>query len=132
MPSIGWKRSLLGIAIGGGALFLTGEVYKWVRGREGVGMGDVWLLGMTGAFLGWIGVLFTLFFGSILGTVGGLLVGLSGVALPAPIGEPQAAVAAAPDESLLRTTVPFGPFLAMAAGCFALFQPQLVHWYLSR
>jgi Flp pilus assembly protein protease CpaA len=74
MPEVGWKKSLIGIALGGGVLFITGEIYRLVRGREGVGMGDVWLLGMTGAFLGWVGVLFTLLFGSILGTVGGLAV----------------------------------------------------------
>ncbi len=132
MPAIGWKRSLLGIALGGGVLFLTGEIYRLVRGREGVGMGDVWLLGMTGAFLGWVGVLFTLFFGSILGTVGGLAVGLSGAVLPAPIGEPAGEPASEQDASLLRTEVPFGPFVAMAAGFYALFQPILVGWYLSR
>jgi prepilin signal peptidase PulO-like enzyme (type II secretory pathway) len=32
----------------------------------------------------------------------------------------------------MRTEVPFGPFLALAAAFYALFQPQLLHWYLSR
>jgi leader peptidase (prepilin peptidase) / N-methyltransferase len=131
MPEIGWKRSLIGIALGGGFLFLTGEVYRLVRGREGVGMGDVWLLAMTGAFLGWAGVLFTLFFGSILGSVGGLAVALSGASLPAPVADPGTEPQEQ-DSSILRTEVPFGPFLALAAGIFALFQPQLLHWYLSR
>ena len=35
------------------------------------------------------------------------------------------------DVSILRTEVPFGPFLALAAGIFTLFQPQLTHWYLG-
>ena len=35
------------------------------------------------------------------------------------------------DMSLMKTTVPFGPFLALAAGVFALFQPQIKHWYLG-
>jgi leader peptidase (prepilin peptidase)/N-methyltransferase len=131
MPEIGWKRSLIGIAIGGGVLFITGEVYRLVRGREGVGMGDVWLLAMTGAFLGWAGVLFTLFFGSILGTVGGLAVALSGATLPAPVADPNSEPQEQ-DSSILRTEVPFGPFLALAAGTFALFQPALIHWYLAR
>jgi leader peptidase (prepilin peptidase)/N-methyltransferase len=132
MPEIGWKRSLLGIALGGGALFVTGEAYRLLRGREGVGMGDVFLLGMTGAFLGWIGVLFTLFFGSILGTIGGLAVALAGGAPPPPIADPATEPAAEQDASILRTEVPFGPFLSLAAGFYALFQPALVHWYLSR
>ena len=35
------------------------------------------------------------------------------------------------ETSVLRTEVPFGPFLALAAGVFALFQPQIKHWYLG-
>ena len=35
------------------------------------------------------------------------------------------------DASLLQTAVPFGPFLALAAGIFAIFQPHLAHWYFS-
>lgn len=131
MPEVGWKNSLLGIALGGGALFVTGEVYRLVRGREGVGMGDVWLLGMTGAFLGWAGVLFTLFFGSILGTAGGLAVALGG-GLPSPPVAQPGSEPQQQDSSILRTEVPFGPFLALAAGTFALFQPALIRWYLSR
>ncbi len=72
MPEIGWKSSLLGILFGGGVLFGTGYLYQLVRGREGVGLGDVWLLGMVGGFLGWPGVFFTMFFGSIIGAVGGI------------------------------------------------------------
>lgn len=130
IPEVGLKRSLIGIAIGWGFLFLTGEVYFWLRNREGVGMGDVWLLGMVGAFMGWPGAVFTLFIGSILGAIGGLIAALSGGAPPPPIAED----AAGPEEretSVLRTEVPFGPFLAIAAGAYALFQPQIKRWYLG-
>ncbi len=130
MPEIGWKRSLIGLLVGGGVLFLTGEIYYLVRGREGVGMGDVWMLGMVGAFLGWTGVLFTLFFGSVFGAVGGIAYGLAGGGAPEPIADPASDPAEA-DVSLLRTEVPFGPFLALAAGVFTLFQPQLTRWYLG-
>lgn len=131
MPEIGWKRSLIGLAAGGGALFVTGEFYRLARGREGVGMGDVWLLGMIGAFVGWIGMLFTLFFGSVLGAAGGILFAIGGGSGPPPVADPATDPAEA-DVSVMRTEVPFGPFLALAAGVFALFQPQLMHWYLSR
>jgi leader peptidase (prepilin peptidase) / N-methyltransferase len=141
MPEIGWRASLLGIVIGAGFLFITGELYSLIRGAEGIGLGDVWLVGMTGAFLGWAGVLFTMFAGSILGSIGGIAFGLAGGA-PGPPEEhvPEAiaevtgagrAVEGGAEPSLMQTAVPFGPFLAMAAAIFALFQPQLIHWYLS-
>jgi len=84
IPEVGWKNSLIGITAGGGVLFVTGFLYQMVRGQEGVGLGDVFLLAMVGAFIGWQGVLFTLFFGALLGSVGGLAVGLFGTPRAAP------------------------------------------------
>jgi leader peptidase (prepilin peptidase)/N-methyltransferase len=132
MPEIGWRNSLLGILLGGGVLYFTGFLYQLVRGREGVGLGDVWLLGMVGGFLGWAGVFFTLFVGSVIGAVGGIAFALSGGPKnsPAPVADPATDPEEA-DVSILRTEVPFGPFLALAAGIFTLFQPQLTHWYLG-
>lgn len=131
MPEVGWLGSLIGIIIGAGALFLTGEIYRLVRGIEGVGLGDVWLLGMTGAFIGWIGVLFTLFFGALLGSVGGLIYALGGGA-PGPTAGGRETEQAEQNPPILQTAIPFGPFLAFAAAVFTLFEPQLRHWYLSR
>jgi leader peptidase (prepilin peptidase)/N-methyltransferase len=131
MPEIGWRSSLIGILVGGGVLYLTGYLYQLVRGREGVGLGDVWLLGMVGGFLGWPGVFFTLFFGSIVGAVGGIAFAIGGGNSPAPMADPATEPEQA-DVSILKTEVPFGPFLALAAGIFTLFQPQLTHWYLGR
>jgi leader peptidase (prepilin peptidase)/N-methyltransferase len=142
MPDIGWKDSLYGMALGGGLFFAIGEAYRWLRGKEGMGMGDVKLLTMIGAFLGWQGVIFTIFVGSSLGALGGVLLGLLDWQPHAP--ELEAELAAGSDqghlhegeadyagEGLLQTPVPFGPFLSVAAGIFALFQPQLLRWYLS-
>jgi len=143
VPEIGWRGSLFGIAVGGGFLFAVGEVYRLLRHREGMGMGDVKLMAMVGAFLGWPGVLFTLFVGSLLGSVGGILVGLIGPRTAEPVTEGESASslpgAPMPDEigeadeevSILQVTVPFGPFLSMASGIYTLFQPQLTRWYLS-
>jgi leader peptidase (prepilin peptidase)/N-methyltransferase len=143
IPEVGWKSSLAGIALGAGFLFVTGLVYSLIRGAEGVGLGDVFLLGMAGAFLGLWGVVFTLFVGSILGAVGGVALAIAGGPPPPPEAEVPDAIAAvtgagtydpeaAEEVPLLRTAVPFGPFLALAAATFALFQPQLTYWYLSR
>ena len=147
MPEVGLWSSLIGGAGGAGFLFITGEVYLLVRGTEGVGMGDVFLLGMVGAFLGWPGVLFTMFVGSILGSIGGIAFALTGGSSAPPEdqvpeaiaevtgtrrGNPPPAGEAGDEVSLMRTEVPFGPFLALAAAIYALFQPQLMHWYLSR
>jgi leader peptidase (prepilin peptidase)/N-methyltransferase len=129
MPDeVGWQSSLIGIALGAGVLFAIGYLYEMVRGREGVGMGDVWLLAMVGAFLGWPGVMF---FGSMLGAIGGLALVLGGGSgAQEPLGDPSSDLPET-DVSILRTEVPFGPFLSLAAGFFALFQPQLTRWYLG-
>ncbi len=147
MPEVGLKSSLIGAVGGAGFLFITGEVYLLVRHTEGVGMGDVFLLGMVGAFLGWPGVLFTTFAGSLFGAIGGIALALAG-GIPAPPEEHvPAAIAevagtrrgdhpppgtAGVEPSLMRTEIPFGPFLALAAAIYTLFQPQLTHWYLSQ
>lgn len=142
MPEVGWLSSSIGIIAGAGFLFLTGEAYLWLRGREGLGLGDVYLVGMAGAFLGWQGVVFTLFVGSLLGAAGGMIFSIAGIAQSPPETEIPAAIsevtsvrrglAPAPGEptSLMRTEVPFGPFLAAAATLYALFQPLLMHWYV--
>ena len=61
--------SLIGLAIGGGSLWLIGEAYYRYSGVEGMGGGDVKMLAMIGAFLGWKLVLVTLMFSSIAGAV---------------------------------------------------------------
>jgi leader peptidase (prepilin peptidase) / N-methyltransferase len=142
IPEVGWKSSLAGFSVGAGFLFLTGTLYSLLRGAEGVGRGDVYLLGMVGAFMGVAGALFTIFFGALFGAVGGLALALTGEAPAPPEAEiPQAIAAvtgtgtsdavAAAEVPLLRTAVPFGPFLALAAAVFAIFQPQLLNWYFA-
>ena len=67
----GWRASLIGVAVGGGALWAIGEAYFRIRGEEGMGMGDVKMLAMIGAFLGWQLMLVTLLFASLAGSVFG-------------------------------------------------------------
>ncbi len=71
-PVISLADALLGAAFGGGLLWLVAEVYFRLRGREGMGLGDVKMMLMAGAFLGLKRTLLTIFAGSVLGSVLGL------------------------------------------------------------
>jgi leader peptidase (prepilin peptidase)/N-methyltransferase len=66
-------QAVLGSLAGGGGLLAVAIAYRAVRRREGIGMGDVKLLAMIGAFLGPAGALLTLLMGSVLGTLFGLI-----------------------------------------------------------
>lgn len=104
--------ALLGALLGGGLLFLVAEVYFRLRKIEGLGMGDVKMMGMVGAFVGWKGVLLTLFLGSLSGTLVGLVV------MAASKGD-------------LRTKLPFGTFLGMGAIATVYLGNGLIGWYTS-
>jgi leader peptidase (prepilin peptidase)/N-methyltransferase len=104
------KDSLVGALLGAGLLFLVAEVYLRVRKIEGLGMGDVKMMGMVGAFLGWKGVLLTLFLGSLLGTLVGLIV-------------------MAHQRKGLKTALPFGTFLGITAVAAQFVGPPLIDWY---
>src|SRR5215470_9005761 len=108
----GWLSSLIGIAVGAGSLFAIAEVYYRVRHEEGLGMGDVKMLGMIGAFLGWKLVLVTLVLSSIAGSIVGVI------------------VLVARRESL-KYALPFGTFLAVAAMVAAVAGDSLISWYLQ-
>src|SRR5690242_18240437 len=68
----GVRSSIIGLAVGGGVLYLVGEGYYRLRGVEGMGMGDVKMLAMIGAFLGWPLMLLTLVLASFAGSVIGV------------------------------------------------------------
>ena len=111
-PSVSVKESLIGMAAGGGTLYIVALAYEALTKREGMGGGDVKLLAMIGAWLGWKAVLFTLFFASLSGTLIG-----GGVMLMQRQGRHYA--------------IPFGPFLAFSALAYLFFGPQLIGWYLN-
>ncbi len=96
LPGGDWKGSLAGVFLGGGILYGTAYLYEKIRGAEGMGGGDIKLIAMIGAFLGWQGAIATIFLGSFLGAAGGLLAMGKG------------------DEGL-KTAIPFGPYLCVAA-----------------
>lgn len=111
-PRLSWTDSLLGIVLGGGVLYAIGTLYGMIRRKEVMGGGDVLLLGMIGAFLGWPGVVFTVLVSSVSGMVIALpLMWFSGKGLDAEI--------------------PYGPFLAFGAVCYVFWGQFLWNWYFT-
>ena len=130
LPERAWYDGLIGAAIGYGFPWLVGEIYYRITGREGLGLGDSMMLAVVGALFGWKGVACSLFGGAIIGSVIGIVALLAARRAdddPAT-AEPPAApeVVAEPDPpSLLRTELPFGPFLALAAVFYLFAEPWL-------
>jgi leader peptidase (prepilin peptidase)/N-methyltransferase len=111
-----WVESLIGMLAGGGILLTISVVYTLIRGREGMGMGDVKLLAMLGAWLGWKCLPFVFLFASVQGLVAAIVLWVAGVGLKPTQPEAQDQVEdrqAAP--SFMGAAIPFGPFLAMGA-----------------
>jgi len=102
--------SLIGVVVGGGGLWLFAWSYEKLRHREGLGFGDVKLLAMIGGLLGWQATLFSVFSGSIIGSVVGL-----------------AAMAARGRKFDLE--IPFGPFLAAGCLLYMFAGPELLDWW---
>jgi leader peptidase (prepilin peptidase) / N-methyltransferase len=102
--------SALGALAGGGILLLVALIYKLVRKTEGLGLGDVKMLAMIGAVLGWQAVIPVLFAASFAGAVFGVALGLRRGAG-------------------LRFALPFGPFLGIAALVVLFFGQQVSAWY---
>jgi leader peptidase (prepilin peptidase) / N-methyltransferase len=111
-PVLSLADALLGAAFGSGLLWLVAEAYFRLRGREGMGFGDVKMMLMAGAFLGLKRTLLTILVGSVLGSVLGL-----------------AFMLARRKESDYE--LPFGSFLGMAAVLVIFFGTPVVNWYLS-
>jgi leader peptidase (prepilin peptidase) / N-methyltransferase len=130
-PERRWYDGLIGAAVGYGLPWAIGEIYYRITHREGLGLGDGMLLALVGALLGWRGVLVALFGGSMIGSVIGITALVVGRAAAEP-AEP------APDEPgdaahppLLRTELPFGPFLAMASLLYLFAEPWIqLHFHL--
>ena len=108
--SLHFKDSLIGMLIGGGSLFLIAWGYHFFTGKEGMGGGDIKLLAMIGAFIGWKGVFFTIFVSSVTGTLIGVLLILIA-------------------QKNLKFAVPYGPFLAIGAVLYIFFGPEFISWY---
>jgi len=111
VSTVTYKASLLGILIGGGILYLIAWGYHLLTKKEGMGGGDIKLLAMIGAFIGWKGVLFTIFVASAVGSLSGVLVMLHQKKGP-------------------KLAIPFGPFLSIGAISYVFMGPELISWYV--
>jgi len=125
---IGLADSAIGAAVGGGILWLVAWSYERTTGTEGMGLGDVKLLAMIGAFLGWQAIPVILIVASMGGSVAGVVVifGRRGRRQMARVGRMFGwrAVPNFARRAARRTAIPFGPFLALGA-VVALYVPQV-------
>jgi leader peptidase (prepilin peptidase)/N-methyltransferase len=112
LPWLGWQNSLTGILAGGGSLFLVAYGYHFFTGKEGMGGGDIKLLAMMGAFLGWRAVPFIIFTGALAGSVIGVSIMLA-------------------QKKDSKLAIPFGPFLAFGALLFIFYGREIISWYFS-
>ncbi|HSL20040.1 MAG TPA: prepilin peptidase [Vicinamibacterales bacterium] len=108
----GIRDAVIGAAAGGGALWLIAEGWSRLRGVDAMGFGDVKMLAMIGAFLGWKLVIVTFVLSSL-------------------IGGAFAAALLAARRTTLTSALPFGTFLAIAAFVAGLRGERLMNWYLS-
>jgi len=111
-PLAGLVPAILGALLGAGILLAVWGAWYLIRREEGMGLGDVKMLAMVGAFLGWHGVLVTLFCGALAGSIVGLVLMRWG-------------------SHDMRSKLPFGTFLALG-GLFSLFVGEtLVASYMT-
>ena len=99
--------ALVGAAVGFGILWLVGVAGRWAFKEEAMGGGDIKMMAMVGSFVGWQGVLLTIFLGALAGTA---------IFLPLTlIGK--------------KKLVPFGVFLAIGAAVTFVIGPAIIDWY---
>lgn len=110
---LGFKGSLIGLISGGGLFLTIAYVSQWILRQEAMGMGDVKMMAMIGAFMGWKAILLTTFSGSLAGS-------LIGIFLMAFRGKGR------------KAQIPFGPFLAIGAIITLFYGREILQLYLRR
>jgi len=107
-----WKSILLGIVGGGGILLLIGFLGELIFRKESMGMGDVKLIVMIGAYVGFPAVLISLFFGVFSAAI-------------------YIVIALSLKKIRMGNTIPFGPFIALGTLVFILRGQELCDWYFN-
>ncbi|WP_456431389.1 prepilin peptidase [Thermosulfuriphilus sp.] len=105
--------SALGVIVGGGILWLVAFVYQRLTGREGMGGGDIKLLAMIGAFLGWKAIPFVIFLSALVGSLVGILLMLF------------------KRGATIKLAIPYGPFLSLGALIWVFFGEKIILFYLG-
>jgi leader peptidase (prepilin peptidase)/N-methyltransferase len=109
-PTVTWQSSLIGLLAGGGVLYAVAFFYFLLRKVDGMGGGDIKLLAMIGAWLGWQSLPFVIFASSLSGS----LVGLIAMLYQKKGG---------------RTRIPFGPFLSFAALVYTFYSEKILYFF---
>lgn len=112
LTPLSWSNSLFGILLGGGSLWLIAIIYELLTKTEGMGGGDIKLLAMIGAFLGWKAIFPVIFISSCLGTI---------IGIPIMLRQQESG----------KLAIPFGPFLSIAAMIWFFWGGVILRWYFG-
>jgi leader peptidase (prepilin peptidase)/N-methyltransferase len=102
----GFLQAVIGAAAGFALLYVVGVGGKWMFKEEAMGGGDIKMMAMVGSFVGWKGVLLTIFSGALLGTL---------IFVPLSLRK--------------KRLVPFGVFLAVGAAVTFVWGDAIIEWY---
>jgi leader peptidase (prepilin peptidase)/N-methyltransferase len=112
-----WLISLagtgLGALVGGGFLWLVGELWKRLRGVEAMGLGDVKMMAAVGALLGWRMTALSIFLGAFSGAIIGSVIIMRN------------------KDKDFQAQIPFGIFLGIGSILSLLFGDALINWYIQ-
>ena len=111
-PQREFLEALYGVLLGGGFLWLMAYLYYLFTKNEGMGGGDIKLLAWIGAICGWKAIPFVIMVSAIAGSVVGLIV-------------------ARKQKAGLKTVIPFGPYLALAALLYLFGGQTIALWYFD-
>ncbi|MBA2339167.1 MAG: prepilin peptidase [Pyrinomonadaceae bacterium] len=106
--------AILGAIVGGGSLWLTGFLWKRLRGVDAMGLGDVKMMLMVGAYLGWPRTVLTIFLAVVTGSI-------AGIVLMVRRGERD-----------MTMMLPFGIFLGIGALVSLLYGSRIIAWYVGQ
>ncbi|MEE6250150.1 MAG: prepilin peptidase [Bdellovibrionota bacterium] len=111
-PERAFLDSFLGVLLGGGVLLAIAYLYFALKKVDGMGGGDIKLLAWIGSVLGVKSILFVLFFSSVVGSLVGIFFMIF-------------------RKEGLKSSLAFGPYLALAALVYLFWGPEIINWYFG-